>query len=156
MQRSTSKADRFRAIYDNVYPILIRVTYRIAGTMEVAEEICQEAFIRFYERADTFPDADQAKYWLIRVAKNLALNAAKRATRERRAYERVFHEPRRELDNVLFLFVREIPLPATHEFGRTRASLQCLRGCWNVGGHPVKHGGISQPQLSVLRMMENA
>ena len=90
MQRSTSKADRFKAIYDNVYPILIRVTYRIAGTMEVAEEICQEAFIRFFERADSFPDADQAKFWLIRVAKNLALNAAKRATRERRAYERAY------------------------------------------------------------------
>ena len=99
MQRSTSKADRFRTIYDNVYPILIRVTYRIAGTMEVAEEICQEAFIRFYERVDAFPDADQAKYWLIRVAKNLALNAAKRATRERRAYERVSHEPLRVMES---------------------------------------------------------
>lgn len=96
MQWTTSKADRFRTTYDTVYPILIRVTFRIAGSMEVAEEICQEAFIKFYERVDAFPDADQAKYWLIRVAKNLALNAAKRVLRERRAYERAYHEPHAE------------------------------------------------------------
>jgi RNA polymerase sigma-70 factor (ECF subfamily) len=63
--------------------------------MDVAEELCQEAFIKYFERVDMFPDTDQAKYWLIRVAKNLALNVAKRSSRERRAYERAFHEPKR-------------------------------------------------------------
>lgn len=92
----SSRADTFELVYERVYPIIFRITYRIAGREDVAEELCQEAFIRYLERIDTFPDADQAKYWLIRVAKNLALNSAKRSGREKRAYERVYHEPQRE------------------------------------------------------------
>jgi len=95
MHQSSAREDNFRRVYQHVYPIVFRIAYRITGRQDVAEELCQEAFIKYYDRLDTFPDLDQAKYWLIRVAKNLALNSAKRAGRERRAYERVFHEPSR-------------------------------------------------------------
>lgn len=95
MQRFAEHEKTFRLVYDHVYPIIFRIAYRITGSTDVAEELCQEAFIKYYERLESFPDQDQAKYWLIRVAKNLALNVAKRSNRERRAYERAFHEPRR-------------------------------------------------------------
>ena len=91
------RADIFERVYRHVYPIIIRIAYRITGREDVAEELCQEAFIKYYERIDSFPDTEQAKYWLIRVAKNLALNSAKRTGRERRVYERVYHEPSRLL-----------------------------------------------------------
>ena len=94
MQRSAATEDKFRQVYDHVYPIIFRIAYRITGSVDVAEELCQEAFIKYYERADMFPDGDQAKFWLIRVAKNLSFNVAKRTSRERRAYERVYHEPK--------------------------------------------------------------
>ena len=90
-----ARASTFERVYEHVYPIIIRIVYRITGRQDVAEELCQEAFIKYYQRMDSFPDVDQAKYWLIRVAKNLALNSAKRSGRERRAYERVYHEPQR-------------------------------------------------------------
>lgn len=93
MQRSAASEDTFRLVYDHVYPIIFRIAHRITGSVDVAEELCQEAFIKYYERVEMFPDRDQAKYWLIRVAKNLSLNVAKRASRERKAYERVYHEP---------------------------------------------------------------
>jgi RNA polymerase sigma-70 factor (ECF subfamily) len=95
MQRSTPYDETFREVYDHVYPVVFRIAYRIAGNVDIAQEICQEAFIKYYERMNAFPDRDQAKYWLIRVSRNLALNVAKRAGRERRAYERVYHEPHR-------------------------------------------------------------
>jgi len=95
MQRSTPGDDTFRLVYDQVYPIIFRIAYRISGSLDIAEELCQEAFIKYYQRVDMFPDRDQAKYWLIRVIKNLALNVAKRVNRERRAYERAYHEPQR-------------------------------------------------------------
>lgn len=91
----SSHNDTFKLVYEHVYPILFRVVVRITGREDIAEEVCQEAFIKYFERMDHFPDADQAKYWLIRVAKNLALNSAKRSGRERRAYERASHEPPR-------------------------------------------------------------
>jgi RNA polymerase sigma-70 factor, ECF subfamily len=95
MQRSATNEDTFRLVYDHVYPIIFRIAYRITDSVDVAEELCQEAFIKYYERVDMFPDRDQAKYWLIRVIKNLSLNVAKRVNRERKAYERAYHEPQR-------------------------------------------------------------
>ena len=99
MERRSSHAQQFRHVYDEVYPIIIRIVYRITGDLDSAEELCQDAFIKFYERIDLVADADQAKYWLIRVARNLALNFQKRRGRERRAYERVFREPPRREDS---------------------------------------------------------
>jgi RNA polymerase sigma-70 factor (ECF subfamily) len=88
----------FKSVYETVFPIIIRIVYRITNDMDIAEEVCQEAFIRYYERQDTIPNAEQAKYWLIRVSKNLALNHEKRKGRERKAYERVFREPKPNQD----------------------------------------------------------
>jgi RNA polymerase sigma-70 factor (ECF subfamily) len=85
----------FRRLYETVFPILFRVAYRIAGSEEAAEDLCQEAFFRLHERNMVFPNPEEAKYWLIRVAKNAALNYAKRKERERKAYQRAFREDRR-------------------------------------------------------------
>ncbi|MCX7023472.1 MAG: RNA polymerase sigma factor [Spirochaetes bacterium] len=85
---------QIRALYDAVFPILHRIAFRIAGTSEAAEDIVHDSFIRLVERKIPFATPDDAKYWLIRVVKNNALNVAKRKTREARAYERYFREAR--------------------------------------------------------------
>jgi RNA polymerase sigma-70 factor (ECF subfamily) len=82
----------FRKLYETVFPILFRVAYRITSSEEAAEDLCQEAFFRLYEKQMVFPHPDEAKYWLIRVVKNAALNYAKRKDRERKAYRRAFRE----------------------------------------------------------------
>jgi RNA polymerase sigma-70 factor (ECF subfamily) len=82
----------FRRLYETVFPILFRVAYRITSSEEAAEDLCQEAFFRLYEKNMVFPNPDEAKYWLIRVVKNAALNYAKRKVRERKAYQRAFRE----------------------------------------------------------------
>jgi RNA polymerase sigma-70 factor (ECF subfamily) len=74
---------------------LFRVCCRITGSEEAAEDLCQEAFFRYYEKNMVFPNPDEAKYWLIRVVKNAALNYAKRKERERKAYSRAFREDTR-------------------------------------------------------------
>ena len=85
----------FRRIYDTTFPILFRVAYRIAGSEEAAEDLCQDAFFRLHEKEMTFPAPEEAKYWLIRVVKNASLNYAKRKDRERKAYQKAFKEDRR-------------------------------------------------------------
>jgi RNA polymerase sigma-70 factor (ECF subfamily) len=85
----------FRKLYDTVFPILFRVAYRIANSEEAAEDLCQDAFFRLYEKDMDFPSLDDAKYWLIRVVKNAALNYAKRKERERKAYQKAFREDTR-------------------------------------------------------------
>jgi RNA polymerase sigma-70 factor (ECF subfamily) len=56
--------------------------------MESAEDIVHDAFVRLVEKRISFPTMDDAKFWLIRVVKNGALNYAKRKGREAKAYER--------------------------------------------------------------------
>ncbi|MDR0721532.1 MAG: RNA polymerase sigma factor [Treponema sp.] len=82
----------FRKLYETVFPILFKVAYRIANSEEAAEDLCQEAFFRLYEKNMVFPNAEETKYWLIRVVKNAALNYAKRKDRERKAYQKAFRE----------------------------------------------------------------
>jgi RNA polymerase sigma-70 factor (ECF subfamily) len=85
----------FQRLYETIFPVIFRVAYRIAGSEEAAEDLCQEAFFRLHEKNMVFPNPEEAKYWLIRVVKNAALNYAKRKTREKKAYQRAFREDTR-------------------------------------------------------------
>ena len=87
--------EEFHRFYDSVFPILFRVACRITANEEAAEDLCQDAFFRLYEKKMVFPKSEEAKYWLIRVVKNAALNYAKRKDRERKAYQRAFREDTR-------------------------------------------------------------
>lgn len=80
-------------------PLLFRVSLRIAGNEEAAEDLCHDALIKMTEKDMQFPSVNDAKYWLIRVVKNGSLNYAKRKGRERRAYEKALKEDRREMDS---------------------------------------------------------
>jgi RNA polymerase sigma-70 factor (ECF subfamily) len=88
----------FRELYDAVFPILFRVVRRITNSDEAAEDLCQDAFFRLYEKKMAFPTPEEAKYWLIRVATNASLNYAKRKDRERRAYQRAFRDETRQVE----------------------------------------------------------
>jgi RNA polymerase sigma-70 factor (ECF subfamily) len=54
-----------------------------------------------------FPNQEEAKYWLIRVVKNAALNYAKRKDRERKAYQRAFREDHRQEETGEGLLVKK-------------------------------------------------
>ena len=93
MKGSYDPAWNFDQVYQDTFPILFKILSKMLGDSEVAEEICHEAFIKLYERGDGIPTGEEAKYWLIRVAKNLALNHEKRRGREKQAYHKALHEP---------------------------------------------------------------
>ncbi|GHV25794.1 RNA polymerase subunit sigma-24 [Spirochaetia bacterium] len=88
----------FRRLYDAVFPVLFRVVYRITGSEEAAEDLCQDAFFRLVEKKMAFPNPEEAKYWLIRVATNASLNYAKRKDRERKVFQRAFREDTRKVE----------------------------------------------------------
>lgn len=93
MEIRSSDPALFRKVYDEVFPILMRVAYHVTYSADVAEDICQEAFIRFYDKDITFPSMEDAKFWLIRVTKNLAINQIKRKARETASIERIKKAP---------------------------------------------------------------
>jgi RNA polymerase sigma-70 factor (ECF subfamily) len=77
----------------------MKILTRMTGDAEAAEELCQETFIKLYQRPDGFPSREEATYWLIRVAKNLALNHGKRKWRETAAYHKALKIPPRPVDS---------------------------------------------------------
>ena len=85
--------DFFNSIHKEVYPIVIRVSYRITRNMEAAEDVCQDAFIKLYHRLDTFPTVEDARNWLIRVVKNGSFNYLEHEKVKTRAFDKIKQAP---------------------------------------------------------------
>jgi len=107
IEKPAMPSGEFRRIYESTFPILFRVAYRIANSEEAAEDLCQEAFSRLHEKNMVFPNPEEAKYWLIRVVKNAALNYAKRKDRERKAYQKAFREDFRQEETGESLLIKQ-------------------------------------------------
>ena len=89
MEVKSTNRDDFRKVYDANYTLLMQVVMHIIYNQEIAEDLVQEAFERFYVKNISFPTMDEAKYWLLRVSKNLALNHIRRNKREIQLVEKV-------------------------------------------------------------------
>lgn len=90
--RSAPDNAAFKALYDETFTLLFRVARRITNSDEAAEDVVHDSYIKVVERWDIFPTRNDAKYWLIRVVKNNALNWIKRKGREQKVYQRYFKE----------------------------------------------------------------
>jgi RNA polymerase sigma-70 factor (ECF subfamily) len=99
MEVKSSENESFRLVYEEVFPVVMRVAYHVTYNMDVSEDICQEAFIRFYEKNIEFRSVDEAKYWLIRVTKNLAINVVKRKSREQAMVDKIKKTPKVPVSN---------------------------------------------------------
>jgi RNA polymerase sigma factor (sigma-70 family) len=65
--------EEFTMIFNEHYRSLCRfLECLMGGRSEVAQEIAQESFLRLYRQ--TGLPAEEARFWLYRVARNLALN----------------------------------------------------------------------------------
>ncbi len=93
----------FSRFFDEAYPALFRFIHSLTGSRQTALDVAQEAFLRLLRRG---PSAgfDQQRFWLFRVARNLALNdLARNRTRDRlndeaaRFIERTAADPEDEL-----------------------------------------------------------
>jgi RNA polymerase sigma factor (sigma-70 family) len=62
-------------LYDHYADALLGVISRIVQDQDVAEEVLQDAFMRFWEKIDHY-DAERGRLftWMMRIARNLALD----------------------------------------------------------------------------------
>ncbi|MFP3041352.1 RNA polymerase sigma factor [Treponema primitia] len=97
----------FQKLYSTAFPVIHRVVNYITRCEESTEDICQETFFRLYEKKMVFPNPEEAKYWLIRVAKNVALNYIKHRNRETIAYQRTFREIVQDQDGIENILQKE-------------------------------------------------
>ena len=83
----------FEELYKELFPLAYKVAYHITSDSGAAEDISQEAFIKYYNRPIPFPSKDDVKYWLIRVVKNISFNYCKREGRKKKVFDKIKHDP---------------------------------------------------------------
>jgi RNA polymerase sigma-70 factor, ECF subfamily len=75
-----------REVYEELRPRLFSIAYGIVGSVSEAEDIVQEAFLRFYREQRDGTDIDAPKAWLSTVTTRLAINHVRSARVRREAY----------------------------------------------------------------------
>ncbi len=97
----------FRRLYDSAMEILFKVSLRIVGDEEAAEDLVHDSFIKANEKGMVFPSQNDALFWLIRVVKNASLNYAKRKTREAKAYHKAFYAGKQDTESGEIEFLKK-------------------------------------------------
>jgi RNA polymerase sigma-70 factor, ECF subfamily len=72
--------------YAELRPLLLSIAYQMVGAVGEAEDIAQEAFLRFHRAVAEGTQIDSPKAWLSTVTTRLAINHVKSARVRREAY----------------------------------------------------------------------
>jgi len=74
--------DVYRILMDRHLPAVLRMTLRVTGCVEDAEEVAQEAFLRAYNKLASFREHATFGTWVYRIAMNCSLNLVERRSRD--------------------------------------------------------------------------
>src|ERR671936_1850516 len=75
-----------REMYEELRPRLFSIAYGIVGSVSEAEDLVQEAFLRFHRGQREGADIDSPKAWLSTVTTRLAINQVRSARARRETY----------------------------------------------------------------------
>lgn len=95
----------FERFYELNYASVVRLAYSLCGSMSVAEELAQEAFVSAHQRWGRVAGYDRPDLWVRRAVINRSISFRRREATERRALDRIRaqteHQPDRRSDPVL-------------------------------------------------------
>ena len=88
MNTSRTPADpgEFDSVYAALRPLLLTIAYEMVGAIGEAEDIVQEAFLRFHRELVKGTEIESPKAWLATVTTRLAINQVKSARVRRVSY----------------------------------------------------------------------
>jgi RNA polymerase sigma-70 factor, ECF subfamily len=75
-----------KTVYEDLRPLLFSIAYRMVGSASEAEDIVQEAFLRFHRESEEGADIESPKAWLSTVTTRLAINHVQSARVRRETY----------------------------------------------------------------------
>ena len=85
-----SQDEEFASVFHEYYPSLCRFARcMLGGQGAAAQDIAQEAFMQLHRTGLTTIPAGETRFWLFRVARNLALNELDRRRTRHRLFDRV-------------------------------------------------------------------
>ena len=79
-------AQEGNAVYEELRPLLFSIAYRMVSSASEAEDIVQEAFLRFHRETESGTDIESPKAWLSTVTTRLAINHVQSARVRRESY----------------------------------------------------------------------
>lgn len=94
----TSDEEEFTRIFTEIYPNLCRFLESLLGNSAAAQDIAQESFMRLFRENVKNIKPGEARFWLFRVARNLALNELRNVRRRSGFFGKVletFYSPSR-------------------------------------------------------------
>lgn len=92
------RPDRFDGFYRTNYAAVVRLAYSLCGSMSVAEELAQEAFVAAHQRWPRIGAYDRPDLWVRRAVINRSISFRRREATERRALERIRERPEHRHD----------------------------------------------------------
>jgi RNA polymerase sigma-70 factor (ECF subfamily) len=84
MTRATD--EKRTPVYEELRPLLFSIAYRMVGSASEAEDIVQEAFLRFHRETESGTNIESPKAWLSTVTTRLAINHVQSARVRRESY----------------------------------------------------------------------
>jgi len=81
-------ADAYAELVRRYQKMIHAVAYRMTGSMEDSEDVAQEAFLRAYERLDSFRAEAKFSTWLCRIAVNTCLNWRTRESKRENVHKK--------------------------------------------------------------------
>ncbi len=84
-----SNEEEFTVIFGEVYPNLCRFLESMLGSHGAAQDIAQESFMRLFRQGANAIPAAEARFWLFRVARNLALNELRNKKRRGGFFDKI-------------------------------------------------------------------
>jgi RNA polymerase sigma-70 factor (ECF subfamily) len=85
-----SQDDEFTMLFQDFYPSLCRfLECLLGGRASLAQDLAQESFLQLHRTAwETLP-VGEARFWLYRVARNMAINEFRKSHTRYRLFDRV-------------------------------------------------------------------
>ncbi len=88
-KRRKVKEEQFQINYEKYYPIVYKQLYYLVGSNELAEDLTQEVFIKYYNSKEEFEFLGS---WLSKVAANTAFNYLRGEKRRIKREESILEE----------------------------------------------------------------
>ena len=86
MKTNSAPHTKGKAVYEHLQPLLFSIAYRMVGSTSDAEDIVQEAFLRFHRESSSGTEIESPKAWLSTVTTRLAINHVQSARVRRESY----------------------------------------------------------------------
>ena len=87
-QSRSGDAEAYAALVAQHQNMVRALTFRMTGSLDDAEELAQDAFLRAYQQLGSFHGTSKFSTWLCKIAINLSLDWRRRESRRDRVHNR--------------------------------------------------------------------